>query len=191
MTTADDFLKAAETLAHGDTEGHWRSAESRAYYAAFHCIIEAAVQLIFNETEVQQRFRSVFEHGAMSTVAASFATAPSRPAANAPTRATIDYQKRVASWREQVKKYDLHDPPGRDVQRLAGIFVALQRRRTAADYFPSESAPLTVSATEARQKVNDARRFCRLVNERVELRDSDFIKLVSEMFRASVRAPRR
>ena len=31
-----DFLALAEKLIEDDTEGHWRSAVSRAYYAAFH-----------------------------------------------------------------------------------------------------------------------------------------------------------
>jgi len=31
-----DFLAVAEELIEGDTEAHWRSAVSRAYYAAFH-----------------------------------------------------------------------------------------------------------------------------------------------------------
>ncbi len=31
-----DFLAVAEELARGTTEAHWRSATSRAYYAAFH-----------------------------------------------------------------------------------------------------------------------------------------------------------
>jgi uncharacterized protein (UPF0332 family) len=33
---ARDFLDVAEELAGGIHEGHWRSAVSRAYYAAFH-----------------------------------------------------------------------------------------------------------------------------------------------------------
>lgn len=41
----DEFLSVANELAQGITEGHWRSAVSRAYYAAYHrtrFMIEAA-----------------------------------------------------------------------------------------------------------------------------------------------------
>ena len=79
MTLAADLVKAAETLAHGDTEGHWRRSLSTAYYAAFHCLIEYAVPLVFANEEAQRRARTWFEHSDMSTVAAAFSTAPWPP----------------------------------------------------------------------------------------------------------------
>ena len=36
-----DFIEVAAELANGRTEAHWRSAISRAYYAAFHVAKEA------------------------------------------------------------------------------------------------------------------------------------------------------
>jgi uncharacterized protein (UPF0332 family) len=36
MIEPRDFLEVAEALARGDSEAEWRSAISRAYYAAFH-----------------------------------------------------------------------------------------------------------------------------------------------------------
>jgi uncharacterized protein (UPF0332 family) len=36
MTQPEDFLRLAETWIQGSTESEWRSAVSRAYYAAFH-----------------------------------------------------------------------------------------------------------------------------------------------------------
>jgi uncharacterized protein (UPF0332 family) len=41
------FLKLAETLAEGSTEAEWRTAISRAYYAAFHVACEQLVSLGF------------------------------------------------------------------------------------------------------------------------------------------------
>lgn len=191
MTTASEFLKAAQTLAHGDTEGHWRRAESTAYYAAFHCVIEAGVRLIFNEAEAQRRARTWFEHSAMSTVAAAFSNAPQRLSPGADDEAMARFYERLAAWRQQVKKYDLQKPPSVDVQRLAGIFVALQRRRHAADYFAPAGEPQSVQRTTALQKVKDARRFCDLVIACESQSDEDFVRLVSEMMRASVKSPRR
>lgn len=191
MSTADDFLKAADTLAHGDTEGHWRRAESTAYYAAFHCVIEAAVPLIFNDREAQGRARGWFEHSPMSTVAAAFSNAPSRPVDNSDDELLAAYFEKLKRWREQVRKYDLSEPPSIEVQKLAGIFVALQRRRHAADYFAPEGEPQRVLRTGALQKVKDARRFCALVESCVEASDRDFVRLASEMMRASIKAPRR
>ncbi len=36
MTNAGELLEVAEDLLGGETEAHWRSAVSRAYYATFH-----------------------------------------------------------------------------------------------------------------------------------------------------------
>jgi len=191
MTTADEFLKAAETLAHGDTEGHRRRAESTAYYAAFHCVIEAGVLLIFNEPEAQRRARTWFEHSAMKTVAAAFSNAPQRPSDGSNDDVMARFYERLTAWRQQVKKYDLQNPPSADVQKLAGIFVALQRRRHAADYFAPVGEPQSVPRTTALQKVKDARRFCKLVSECESQSDGDFVQLVSEMMRASVKSPRQ
>ena len=43
----------------------------------------------------------------------------------------------------------------------------------------------------ALQKVKDARRFCELVTQCESEGDDDFVQLVSEMMRASVKSPRR
>lgn len=40
----DQFLRTAERLALGTTEGNWRSAASRAYYAVYHFFWEWLVQ---------------------------------------------------------------------------------------------------------------------------------------------------
>ena len=102
-------------------------------------------------------------------------------------------QRGDAQWKSQVRKYDLTDPPSEQTQRLAGIFVTLQRRRHAADYFPPPGEPVAVDQTHALQKVKDARRFCQLVQECCSGREPDatFVALVSEMLRASVKGPRR
>ena len=42
-----DFLKLANTLVNGTTEGEWRTAVSRAYYAAFHVARELLIDLSF------------------------------------------------------------------------------------------------------------------------------------------------
>lgn len=42
-----DFLQVASELASGPTEAHWRSAVSRAYYAAFHVACQLFVDLGF------------------------------------------------------------------------------------------------------------------------------------------------
>jgi uncharacterized protein (UPF0332 family) len=36
MITGEEFIAVAAALANGKTEAYWRSAVSRAYYAAFH-----------------------------------------------------------------------------------------------------------------------------------------------------------
>lgn len=42
-----DYLSLANTLVNGTTEGEWRTAVSRAYYAAFHVARELLVALNF------------------------------------------------------------------------------------------------------------------------------------------------
>lgn len=130
----------------------------------------------------------------MSTVAAAFSRAPgAEPQEHASADEKIKYFKRLESWRSDVKKYDLVELPTERTRKLAGIFVGLRRRRHAADYFPGVGEPIEVRQTEAHQKVKDARRFCDLVSDCCggSAPDSDFVALVSEMLRASIKAPRR
>ena len=192
MTTATEFLKAAETLAHGDTEGHWRRAVSTAYYCAFHCLVESAVVVIFAHPEAQRRARGWFEHREMSAVAHAFSSAPEPPGAAQPTEEQlISYYKRLETWKAGVKKYELTTAPSAPVRQLAKIFVSLQLRRQAADYFRPEGQPQHVQRTVAHQMVNEARRFCDLVDACTKTADPDYVALVSEMLRASVKDHRR
>jgi len=46
--TGRDFLALADQLASGGTEAEWRSAISRAYYAAFHVARELLQDLRFS-----------------------------------------------------------------------------------------------------------------------------------------------
>ena len=39
----EDFITVAHELANGDSEAHWRSAVSRAYYGAFHVARQAVI----------------------------------------------------------------------------------------------------------------------------------------------------
>ena len=45
--TGRDFLPSAHQLAAGGTEAAWRTAVSRAYYAAFHCARELLENMSF------------------------------------------------------------------------------------------------------------------------------------------------
>lgn len=192
MTVASDFLKAADTLAHGDTEGHWRRAVSTAYYCAFHCLVESAVRMVFAHPEAQRRARGWFEHREMQAVAHAVSSAPEPLVAAHPTEEQqISYYKRLETWKGTVKKYELTTVPSLEVRQLAKIFVTLQRRRQAADYFPPEGQPQHVLQTEARQMVNEARRFCELVAACEGAYDPYYATLVSEMLRASVKENRR
>lgn len=49
-----DFLPVAEALAQGDSEAEWRSASSRAYYAAFHVACEFLATLGFQVPRMER-----------------------------------------------------------------------------------------------------------------------------------------
>ncbi len=49
-----EYLSLAETLAAGTTEAEWRSAVSRAYYAAFHVARELLISLGFRVPQAER-----------------------------------------------------------------------------------------------------------------------------------------
>jgi hypothetical protein len=180
MATADDLLDAAQTLLdNGRHAGHWGRAISTAYYAAFHCIVDAAVPLIFAQPQARDGGRDWFEHRAMRQVASCVASAPARHEA-----------EHVNAWLRDALKYRMTAPPPEHIRTLCRHFVELQGRRHEADYFAGGGASTRIEATDSLRK---ARTVCTTVRRCIAERqvDQDFVHLAMEMLRASVKTPRR
>jgi hypothetical protein len=114
----DDLLAQAEHLCQLDPrrprQANIRRAVSSAYYAAFHCLAESVAGQVApgRRADMRALVRRAVEHGAMRSVARSFASGA--PAAiYAPT---------------------LEVPLDADLLRLADGFIQLQEARHVADY---------------------------------------------------------
>jgi hypothetical protein len=78
MATADEFLDAAAALVDHPSpgRGHWRRSISTAYYAAFHCVVEAACTSLFASEPASNAAKQWFEHASVAEVAAALASIP-------------------------------------------------------------------------------------------------------------------
>jgi hypothetical protein len=181
MSTADEFLDAAATLIeYGTHAGHWRRAVSTAYYAGFHCLIDAACPIVFVDGTVQSRAKRWFEHSAMGAVARSVGSAP-QDRSNLAT---------VQNWVDTAgRKYGFDAPPSTEVATMCQLFAQLQERRLAADYFDTAGE---AEVGEARDALAKARQLCALAKGCVAAPDCDrdFALVAAAMLHESVR-PRR
>lgn len=185
MATAEEFLAAADTLIeHGTNTGHWRRAVSTAYYAAFHCVVDAFAPIVFADKVTQDECRAWFSHAEMKAVATTIASVP--PAIGIPP--AEKELRAMADWLKNVSPYGFTDRPSNSVVEICRLFKGLQERRHQADYFASGGAS---QSTEANKAVTDARRICELVSRCLNQGDPDFRRLGGQMLRASLKPPRR
>jgi hypothetical protein len=118
----DQFLHQAKRLAGLDSkkpkQGNLRRADSSAYYALFHFLVDQACRLVVGSQHKQAPFRQVlgraFEHGTMKSACVSFAggTLKVTVAKGLPPTFSIPVE----------------------IKLLAGFFVDLQLQRHFADY---------------------------------------------------------
>lgn len=123
MTLADEILAAAELLAEsGATEGAYRRSVSSAYYAAFHALIDAAVDLILKPPIARERGRRLFAHTEMMLkVCKTYSTTP-KPGNN--DRAYLN----------ALALYGQLQRPRSEVLEITAAFVQLHQLREHADY---------------------------------------------------------
>lgn len=168
MSTADEFLAAAQTLLDHPTPGpgHWRRAISTAYYAAFHAIVEAATETLFATSTAQEAARQWFEHGKVADIAQTVgdATGPI-PAVGLPRPASAEHRQFCVRLRD------------------------LYSKRQTADYFSAQALGLTES--DARSAVANARAICAQLAIWQSAHDSDFELIALAMLRKSVNAKNR
>lgn len=101
------FIAVAEHLACGESEAHWRTAVSRAYYAAFHTAREAIVQHV-------RLSGGSNEHGQVPNCLSN--SGDTRLAEQATKLNTLHTQRIRAD-------YHLTDPSVKIGQRNAGVWI--------------------------------------------------------------------
>jgi uncharacterized protein (UPF0332 family) len=186
MSTADEFLEAAQTLLdHGAHSGHWRRTVSTAYYAAFHCLIDAFAPIVFQDPVTQDECREWFNHGDMKAVATTIASAP--PSVRLPAVTESDHRA-AAEWLKNASGYGFTAAPSSEVIEICRLFKGLQERRHQADYFAGGGES---KKREADKAVTDAKRICSLVEKCITDNDPDFRRLGAQMLRSSLKPPRR
>ena len=177
MPAADEFLEAAETLANAQQLGHFRRAISTAYYAAFHCVVEASVDVLFASQIARDESRRWFEHGAMADVAQAVRDSPTHPG-------------KLDAWiATGAAGLGLTSEPSPEFRKFGEDMRGLYDQRQLADYF---SAPaLTLGKGDALRSVANARRVCSQVGQWATSRDVVFERVALAMLSRSVRAKKR
>lgn len=81
MATADEFLQASDALivAPSSGVGHWRRSISTSCYAAFHSVVEGAVEVLFKNPALATEVRQWFDHKPLSEVSQTLSSMPSGP----------------------------------------------------------------------------------------------------------------
>lgn len=81
MATADEFLEASQALIDAPSSGlgHWRRSISTSYYAAFHCVVEGAVDVLFKNALLATEARQWFDHKPLSEVSQTLSSMPLGP----------------------------------------------------------------------------------------------------------------
>lgn len=179
MPAADEFLETAAALTSLSRSGtgHFRRAISTSYYASFHCVVEAAVQVLFASSVAREESRKWFDHGPMADVAQAVRDAPSDPT-------------KVAKWiRDGASGTGLTEAPGPDLRKFGEDLRALYEQRQVADYF---SAPaLTLGKGDALVAIAKANGVCSQVAIWVANADASFERIAFTMLSRSVKAKSR
>lgn len=110
-----DFLNRANTLVNGTTEGEWRTAVSRAYYAAFHVPRELLIDLNFRVPHAER------VHGYLWLRLANAGDADVQEAGN-----RLNALRRERNRSDYDAHLTLHQAMARNhIQRAKGIIQAL------------------------------------------------------------------
>jgi hypothetical protein len=117
MMTGDQFILVAGELARAKTEAHWRSAVSRAYYAAFH-VARVAIEPIVHVPRGPQAHKFTCD----------WLTAQTKPEiSEAGSSLSQLYSKRLeADYDVEARTVDGNDA-GLNVCRAKAIITAIQK----------------------------------------------------------------
>ena len=179
MPAAEDFLTAAETLAGSSQPGlgHFRRAISTAYYAAFHCVVEASVEVLFASQVARDESRKWFEHGRMADVAQAVRDAPTDP-------------KKVQEWiTNGAAGIGLTSEPSKELRTFGQQMRGLYDQRQLADYFSTPA--LALGKGDALRSIANARSVCQQVGVWTAARDVGFERVSFAMLSRSVGAKKR
>lgn len=169
MSHVDELIDTAQLLVdEGSTEGDYRRAISTAYYAAFHCLVDAVSEMLIRHEASKARVRRLMQHTELARVARAYATAPENQA---------DQQK----YLDGLKRYGQVSMPNEMLVKLASGFVQLHQSREAADY----NLETKVGATQAKESVTEARRVVARVRQLRQDQDDGLACLLGgALFRA-------
>jgi hypothetical protein len=158
-----------------------KRAVSTAYYAAFHCLIESAVVIIFNDASCQKEARSWFEHKALASVASSLSRAPTGGEPELAKRP--DYYNRLRVWLDEsgTKLGFVSAPSDEEIEIGRGLFQ-LYEKRQKADYFVAWDLKLT----DARTLVNKAADVCKKIEFCVKSQSPGLARAVTHMLWESI-----
>lgn len=175
MATADEFLEASRALIDAPSTGlgHWRRSISTSYYAAFHCLVEGTVEVLFRNGSLATEVRQWFDHKALSEVSGTLSSMP--------------LGSNFASW-SGARTFELATPdPG--FQQFGQGMRSLYDMRHAADYFKSEA--LSYGESDARTALADARAVCAAVDTWRTERNPTFERIAFAFLKKSVKASDR
>jgi hypothetical protein len=175
MATADEFLEASQALIDAPSSGlgHWRRSISTSYYAAFHCVVEGSVAVLFRDTKIANEARQWFDHKPLSEVSGTLSSMP--PGSN------------FASW-PGASTYGLA-APDHDFKQFGQRMRSLYDTRHAADYFKPEA--LKYGEGDARTALADARAVCKAVNGWQSGPNPTFERIAFVFLKKSVKASDR
>jgi hypothetical protein len=177
LAAHDDLLRSARSqLDRQASTTELKRAVSTAYYAVFHCLIESAVVIIFNDASCQKEARSWFDHKALASVASSLSKAPTGGEPELAKRP--DYYNQLRSWLDQsgTKLGFVSVPTDEEIEIGRGLFQ-LYEKRQMADYF----TPWDLKLTQARTLVARADDVCKKIEFCVQTRSPGFACAVTHM----------
>jgi hypothetical protein len=175
MATADEFLEASQALIDAPSSGlgHWRRSISTSYYAAFHCVVEGAVDVLFRNAALANEVRQWFDHKPLSEVSGTLASMP--------------LGSNFVSW-SGARAYGLASPAP-EFQQFGQRMRSLYDTRHAADYFKPEA--LHYGKGDARTALADARAVCDSVNTWRAEPNPTFERIAFTFLKKSVKASDR
>jgi hypothetical protein len=175
MATADEFLEASQALIDAPSSGlgHWRRSISTSYYAAFHCVVEGAVDVLFQNVQLANEVRQWFDHKPLSEVSQTLSSMP--------------LGSNLQSWSgAQTYGFVNSDP---DFQQFGQQLRSLYDKRHAADYFKPEA--LNYGQGDAITALADARAVCAAVNIWRTGPNPNFERIAFTFLKKSVKASDR
>jgi hypothetical protein len=175
MSTSEDFLAAARTLARADSAGlgHFRRAISTAYYAAFHATVEACAGVLFASVLAVEESRAWFEHGKLADVARALGTAPGDS----------------RQFNSDLRAMGLASGPSAELRQFGQLLRWLYDQRQLADYFGQPA--LALGRVDAERAIVNAELVCSQLSLWTATGDEEFERMALAMLSKSVGAKKR